>query len=74
MQAYEFLARPTNGTISIPNELRHIITSDIRVIILDVRHPQSNDSSSITRKSDLALPPTLDTRGWKFDREEANER
>jgi hypothetical protein len=28
----------------------------------------------VFRKSDLLLPPTLDTKGWKFDREEANER
>lgn len=27
-----------------------------------------------SRKSNLALPPTLDTRGWKFDREDANAR
>ena len=27
-----------------------------------------------TRKSDLILPPTLDTRGWRFDRGEANAR
>jgi len=26
------------------------------------------------RKSNLILPPSLDTRGWKFDREEANAR
>jgi len=25
-------------------------------------------------KTDLLLPPTLDTKGWKFSREEANER
>jgi hypothetical protein len=26
------------------------------------------------RKSDLLLSPTMDTKGWKFNREEANER
>ena len=29
---------------------------------------------NIKCKSDLLLPPTLDTNGWRFSREEANER
>ena len=29
--------------------------------------------ATFASKSDLILPPTLDTRNWKFDREEANE-
>jgi len=31
-------------------------------------------SKTQKRKSDLILPPSLDTRGWKFDREDANAR
>jgi len=73
MQAYEFLAKPQNGTIAIPNELRHIITSNVKVIVVVTQNKDDSIDTTI-RKSDLILPPTLDTRGWKFDREEANER
>jgi hypothetical protein len=72
MQAYEFVAKPEDGRITIPAEYRHLITSNVRVIVLpsadktDLPHP--------CRKSDLILPPSINTEGWKFDREEANER
>jgi hypothetical protein len=36
MQAYEFLAKPQNGIITIPDELKHIITSSVKVIILQI--------------------------------------
>ena len=74
MQAYEFLAKPENGTITIPNELRHIITTNVKVIILEITQNKEPGANATTRKSDLVLPPTIDTHGWKFDREEANER
>ena len=32
------------------------------------------DDKKFVVKSDLLSPPTLKTKGWKFDREEANER
>ena len=73
MQTYEFLAKPENGFIAIPEDLRSKIASNVRVIL----HEIMLDSDTIpgsTRKSDLVLPPTLDTRNWKFDREDANER
>jgi hypothetical protein len=75
MQAYEFYAKPENGIISIPDNYRHLITDEITVIILDKKHslfePVKNNS---IRKTDLLSPPVLKTKGWKFDREEANER
>jgi len=76
MQAYEFLTKPTNGVITIPEELRRKITSNIKVIILDLNpnNPGIDDINATVRKSDMILPPTLDTRDWKFDREDANER
>ena len=75
MQAYEFLATPKNGVITIPEELRNRITSNVKVIVLEmktkgVRFEEVNKEY----KSDLLLRPTLDTNGWKFSREEANER
>jgi len=74
MQAYEFLAKPENGTITIPNELRHIITTNVKVIVLEITQNKEPRANTTSRKSDLILPPTIDTRKWKFDREEANER
>ena len=75
MQAYEFYAKPENGTISIPERYKNLITEDVMVIILDKKPWKfDREETNARRKSDLLLPPTLDTRGWKFDREEANER
>ena len=69
MQAYEFYAKPENGTITIPEEYRNLITNDVTVIILDKKSWKFNrEEASARRKTDLLLPPTLDTRGWKFDR------
>jgi archaellum biogenesis ATPase FlaH len=75
MKAYEFLAKPENGVITIPKELKNRITSNVKVIVLEIKPDKLDDDKINTiRKSDLILPPTLDTRGWKFSREEANER
>ena len=75
MQAYEFFARPENGVIPIPKEFANKITPNVKVIVLEIK-PASLDleGASTGRKSDLLLPPTLDTTRWKFNREEANAR
>jgi len=75
MQAYEFLAKPENGAIPIPEEFRNRITTDVKVIVLETKQ-NGFDFQEINKKckSDLLLPPVLDTRCWKFSREEANER
>ena len=74
MQAYEFSTKPINGVITIPEEFRRRITSDVRVIILELNQNKPDDTDANVRKSDRALSPTLDTRDWRFNREEANER
>ena len=72
MRAYEFLAKPENGVITIPKEYRNRITSNVKVIVMEIKQDlRENDKINPMRKSDLILPPTLDTRGWKFSREEA---
>ena len=73
MQAYEFYATPENGVIKIPERYRNKIKADVKVILLEEVSEQ-NDSKSVRQKSDLLLPPTMKTKGWKFNREEANER
>jgi len=75
MQAYEFLAKPKNGTILIPEEFRNRITSDVKVIVLETKlNGPGFMEADKGNKSDFLLPPTLNTKGWKFSREEANER
>ena len=75
MQAYEFYAKPENGVIPIPKQYKNQIKDTVMVIVLEKKPWKSNREEAIARnKSDLLLPPTLDTRGWKFGREESNER
>lgn len=75
MQAYEFFAKPENGTIKIPERYKNRITSDIKVILLDEKPITFNrEEINARRKSDLLLSPTMNTKGWRFNREEANER
>lgn len=75
MQAYEFYAIPQNGKIIIPEKYIKYITAGVKVIILDENSSIINEEeTSIQRKSDLLLEPFMDTKGWKFNREEANER
>ena len=75
MQAYEFFAKPQDGVILIPEEFKNKITSSVKVIILEsALYSSDQEKSTAGRKSDLLLPPTLDTGSWKFNREEANER
>jgi hypothetical protein len=73
MQAYEFNAILENGFIPVPEPYRSKINKNVRVIILE-RWPSQNEKGVTAKKSDLLLPPSLDTRGWKFNKEEANER
>jgi hypothetical protein len=75
MQAYEFFARPENGSILIPEPYRDMIKREIKVIILDEWSEKSEAvTSSAERKTDLLLSPSLDTQGWTFNKDEANER
>lgn len=75
MQTYEFYAKPENGVIRIPKEYSGKITSDVKVIILKEKSWNvSKEEASAHSKSDLLLPPTMNTKDWKFSREKANER
>jgi hypothetical protein len=75
MQAYEFYATPENGALKIPEKYRSKITSGVKVILLeDTRLEFDREEASARRRTDLLSPLSIDTRGWKFDKEEANER
>jgi len=75
LEAYEFYATPENGTISIPEQYKKKITSEVKVILLELTPFKFNREEANARKrTDLLSPLSIDTRGWKFDKEEANER
>ena len=75
MQAYEFYAEPENGVIPIPEHYKHLITGNVMVIVLEKKSRQFNrEEVNVRKKTDLLSPPGLKTKGWRFNREEANER
>jgi len=75
MRAYEFYATPENGIIKIPKQLIKRIKSKVRVIVLEEGDVKSGgETAGIRKRTDLLSPISIDTRGWKFDKEEANER
>ena len=75
MQAYEFYATPENGVIPIPEKYRSQITDNVMVIILEKKPwTISREAANTRKKTDLLSPPSLKTKGWKFNREDANER
>ena len=58
----------TSGKVVNIPELRRVVIT----ILDDVQN--ADTQTNVQKKTDLLSPPTLKTRGWKFSREEANER
>jgi hypothetical protein len=73
MNAIAFQSEITNNSISIPEQYRDALPSRVYVVVQPT-------SKVIPRRKDGAITaedvisPCLSTAGWKFDREEANER
>ena len=75
MQAYEFYTKPKDGALPIPEEYRQLITDNVMVIVLEKKPSKLNNNTAYgVRKTNLLSPPVLETKGFKFNREEANER
>lgn len=73
MQSYEFYSKPANGTIQIPEQYKDKITSNVKVSLLkDDTSKFDREESNIRRRTDLLSPISIDTRGWNFNKEEAN--
>ena len=66
MQVYEFHTTIKNGFIQIPDEYKNKVGDRIKVTIV-------SDEQSDADWNRL-FPPMIDTKAWKFNREEANER
>ena len=60
-----------NGIFTL-NSQAPVKTGKIIVIFNTEESPVSGNESHLLQ--DLLLPPSLDTKNWKFNREEANER
>ena len=75
MQAYEFYTKPKDGVIHIPEQYKNQITDNILVIVLE-KNPLifNREEANARKKTDLLSPPSLKTKGWKFNREEVNVR
>ena len=75
MQAYEFYTKAKDGVIPIPEQYKNQITENILVIVLEKKPVILNHAKdSARKKTDLLSLPSLNTKGWKFSREEANAR
>jgi hypothetical protein len=73
MQACEFNSVIDNGIIRLPEQYRNTIPSSVKIIVLF-------DDVKVSVAAPVAIPKKkfsaikLKTKGFKFDREEANER
>ena len=67
MQAFEFHTTAQNGFIKIPDEYIRRIPASVKVIVL------AGEKKRIGKRS-LFPDFKIDTTGFVFDREEANER
>ena len=75
MQAYEFYAKPKDGAIPIPEQYKGQITDYVMVIVIEKKPSALNrQEANVRRKTDFLSQPSLRTKGWKFNREEANAR
>jgi len=64
---YQFNAVVKDGTIRIPDEYANLLTSKVRVVVMP-------ENKKVADKASLFPSLHLDTRNYKFDREEANAR
>jgi hypothetical protein len=73
MQAVEFETFVENGVIPIPVEYRDSVAEKVRVIVLK-EDDTTRETKKLVRKSKKIHYIGIDMAGYKFDRDEANER
>lgn len=70
MQAIEFIAKAQKGSIKVPKEYQEQLQDQFRVIILqDAIVPKKSTSKKRTLNA-----VKIKTKGFKFNRDEANAR
>jgi hypothetical protein len=76
-QAILFEATIESGIIKIPEQYIHVIPVEVRVTLVPLKAPRIKmglkSKAGVLSSGDFTAL-RLDTRNWKFDREEANER
>jgi hypothetical protein len=68
MQAVEFESHVENGVITIPYKYRDSVADTVRVILLNSESPKTD------KKPKKIYSIEIDMTGYKFNRDEANER
>jgi hypothetical protein len=71
MQAVEFETRVENGVIPIPYQYKDTFSDNVRVIVLT---EEGISREPVKQKKKELHYIGIDMTGYKFDREEANER
>ncbi|MCL2054261.1 MAG: hypothetical protein FWG90_07515 [Oscillospiraceae bacterium] len=64
MEAYRFNTVAENGVIALPQEFMNKL---VEITVCEI-------AESPIKKRELLSPIRIDTSGWKWNREEANER
>ena len=71
----QFKSVVKDGVIQVPEQYRNFLWQDVQVTVLANDFTETlNETYTGRIFADDFLELKLDTRGWKFDREEANER
>lgn len=67
MQAIEFVSTAHDGVVDLPREHQGWNGKEVRVILLEA-------ASEATKRKTLFNAVTISTRGYRFNRDAANER
>lgn len=67
MQAIEFVSKAHDGVVDLPREFQGWNGKNVRVILLEAAN------TAINRKP-MFKAATISTRGYRFNRDAANER
>jgi len=67
MQAIEFVSKAHDGVVDLPREHQAWNGKDVRVILLEA-------VSVAAKRKSLFKAATISTRGYRFNRDAANER
>ncbi|MCL1806570.1 MAG: hypothetical protein FWG31_02585 [Oscillospiraceae bacterium] len=74
MEAYEFQSSLTDGIIQVPAEFRNKLFGNVKVILMQENLSKNNtQNENLSQKTDFPYF-AIDTTGYTFNREEANER
>jgi hypothetical protein len=77
-QAIQFESNIENGVIRIPEQYVNALPETVTVTLAPVEEPLIIMKGKKAKPGEISLKDfsafRVDTRGWKFDREEANER